>query len=367
MKPIKLSPSGAHVWTRCLSSASVLNAANPYEERPYAERGTLIHKIAAQAVIDKYDLPQQDLELNVTEVQQYHDEKETIDDMVSFYMNHILYLMNILTEARIHVEQKQDGVLIHHEEQDYLTAGTPDVYITHVESHAGSHAGISIIVVDLKTGAEPIEAKGNLQLMVYAHMIAKKFIVFGEPTTLKGVIIQPSLQSIREAEYFYQEDFFAKLLPKPGFNVGPQCYMCFARPTCPTFKTALGKYMNPTYSDVTVDRSATYSELLDVASAGIKHFTGIKTDALAIMRLGAKIDGWEVGKRATPRTWKKGVDEAQLATLTGLNPSLLIEKKVLSPAKIEKLTKADLGDLTFSFDAPSLKRVKHGESDFYEM
>jgi hypothetical protein len=332
---IRLPASRAHIWANCGASVKLKDAGNPFSPFDAARKGILTHKIAASKLLYTYTGDgygdNTDRYLNAWEKQLFADNKEEIEEAISFYFR------LVVEEFRAFREKYKDGSL-HIEEElkifsgPYIFQGPPDVYFL-------SRKAEVVHVFDLKSGWVEVEAKGNEQLILYGHSIA--YLNKLKNPILKGTIAQPLLSQVANATYHFDPNFFSSIsVDTSRFSVGAHCTKCPALTACVKAKEKIEFFNNPRFADDTLSREKYFPELLAIAPVGEEFFKRIQKEAKAILELGGKIEGWTLGKgKAGKRVWGNAVDKKQLAEITGVEAGMLVEEKLLSPKGVEDLLK----------------------------
>jgi hypothetical protein len=138
----------------------VLNVARKDDgPRPYADKGTAMHAVAAWCLTEHFRASKR-----VGEQIPVHKDGEAsryvefTDDMAADAQEYVDWLRNFAIGKVLLVEQQVDfsGVV-----------GQPDQFGT-ADGIVWDKASGELTIVDLKTGFRPVEAAGNTQLMTYA-------------------------------------------------------------------------------------------------------------------------------------------------------------------------------------------------------
>lgn len=334
----KIGASSMHRWAACPGSVKLCEGM-PNVSSAYAAEGTLAHELA-EALLTGKPLPQEDVTPEMIEA-------------VSVYVD---YLKSETLTANpddvIHIEHGFDLSPLYPG-----LFGTSDCVIYRAREK-------KLIVIDYKHGAGiPVEVERNSQLMYYG---LGALISLGYPAkTIELVIVQPrcnhSKGPIRKWEISALElqDFAADLIdyakktedPNAPLYVGPHCRFCPAQVACPKMhekalvaaSSEFGAFANPVANTmgaggVTPERLAEFLDLLPTLESFV---TAVREYAYREAMAGRTPRGWKlVDKRAT-RKWAEseaGVASALLAC--GLKESDLYERKLKSPAQMEKVLKS---------------------------
>lgn len=162
-KHVRWGPSARSRWSKC--PASVMLPKDPDDrDMSAAHRGHVLHAIAEQ-YFHKRD---ETIELIGTEHEGYEIGIADIELIRQFWNAIDLYLHD---DATIELEQ----FVVHPDCEDY--GGTADVVIRH--NHRDEK---TLIVIDLKTGRNPVNVENNAQLMAYAGLLCEpdtKHVILG--------------------------------------------------------------------------------------------------------------------------------------------------------------------------------------------
>lgn len=233
--------------------------------------------------------------------------------------------------------------------------GTADIVMGHFETE-------TLIVDDLKDGANLIYAPRNKQLATYGAAALHKYDLVRNWAFIKVRIQQPRMEHFDEYTYTREElnDFMAEIAPAaqeayrlymsgtqqeiydaltPG---SPQCDYCLARGTCAKrtdqvlelFPVA-GEEPEPlTLAD---DEVASALSRTDEIESWCRD---IRAEALRRALAGRKLPGWKVVQgRQGNRKW---IDEDKARTVLGLalsDEQLYEPRNICSPTVIEKILK----------------------------
>lgn len=338
LKRIHVSQVG--IWSKCWPSTGFSKTTNLFKqniETDDADFGILVHKIAELRL--KSDTNKIDLDLTLDQERVLKQNENKVNEYVNFYIDRIRSDMRAMNNPTLYVEEK----FIYRFDFGYELVGVLDAALVDKNE---------MKIYDLKTGYNEVKAKNNLQLELYANLLAD-FIGFkGEA---RGVIIQPSLRSLNFSDIELNPKiilsglggFIKKQLEKSTnlktakFNVGPHCRFCSVNSLCPSFKIELEKYLHPKFHDQTLDRKKLWSELLDVAAPIIKALEQIKKDALEAAKMGIEIENYELSAKNTRRYWGSSLSGEQIAKVLQLNRNDLVKESLETPTQIEKRLKTE--------------------------
>lgn len=371
MAHAKYSPSAAHRWMRCPGSV-VLESKVPDKTSPYAAEGTVAHEIASRC-----------LTLGVS-AEKYVGESlehdgytfEVTQDMAAHVDDYVKLVREYVDGGTLKVEQRVDfGGVINMPD----SFGTADALIVHADR---------VTIVDLKYGmGVKVSAEKNEQLMIYALGAMAQYEHVGDFSSALVVIHQPRLNHVSEY-YVDLSDLsdFGKMAREAADRgeeaerrVGDadwddnylvpgekQCRFCRAKATCPALRAEITSTVGDvstasdfadlvTMPDDQLSRSMARVDLVE------QWCTAIRAELERRLLAGDPVKGWKlVEGRKGNRAWG---DEtaAERAMRKALKAGDIWEKKLISPAKAEKLLKENLvlwneltGLLTQSQGKPSV-------------
>jgi hypothetical protein len=362
----KYSPSSAHRYIAC-PGAVVLEQDYPNETSPYAEEGTLAHELA-ERILRCETLSDSDFDDET-----YPDMRDYVQQYVDQVLAAKAQLEGQGFDVQMYVEQKVDFSAIAGVEGQ---AGTADVVLLATDNESAV-----IEVHDLKYGLGVlVEAQDNPQLLTYASGVTyalRDFIddfLEADIERVSVYIHQVRRDSLSMASYTLEEiDAFvgelsqaiqkAERQTKDNLELNPgekQCRFCKARLDCPArtklvFDNLVGDFENYEELEVKlVEAKQNLYELTDERVGEILHILPIIEDwckdlrakAYSTFEAGGDIPGWKIVEgRAGARKW---VDdkEAESLLFEALEDAAY-ERKVLSPAKAEKLLKDNIETWSF--------------------
>lgn len=313
----------------CPGSVALCAKMPPQPSSKYANEGTLLHNIIAEAL--EHDKKPVDF-LGTT----YEDvtfTKALLEDKLYPALD-LLNLVDPNCEMDIAVETRVGF-------GDFL----PDVYgSTDLLGRIGERA----IVLDWKFGdGVAVEAEENPQLMFYAAAAMRTpevQWVFENATEIECIIVQPPelkrwVTTPERIKKFEQELKLAVKLAQSDrapLKVGDHCRWCSAKPTCPLMTGAVDRALHAQLDILNVEQISTYLRQADMLEQWI---TDLRAFAHQILEAGKPLPGWKlVPKRAT-RQWVDE-DKAFVAMLNdGIPEDELLISKVVSPAQAEKILK----------------------------
>lgn len=235
-------------------------------------------------------------------------------------------------------------------------------------------------IIDLKYGrGVPVEARNNPQLKYYALGMLLSLPADKPVRRVKMTICQPRIGNIAHDECSVEDllDFGTELLegvhaalkPDAPLNPSPEaCKFCKAKGKCPALReTALtvaqsefGEILDPAQL-----QPEKIGELLTKADMLEEWLRGLRAMALSQAEAGVEIPGFTLQAKRATRKWVSEDEFLAWAYDQNLEDADLFERKVKSPAQIEKLVgkKNFNQDLTVSVSSgynlvPDVKKTR---------
>lgn len=220
----KLRPSAAKIWMECAKSAK-LSALVPYVETPFTKKGTNLHAVAANKLLDKYGLvrpKEETTPINRLEQADIDAYLRFVDSMTTDVFEDEIFDVDI--EEKLTLE-------------DFLYEGNGVIdYNAYNEDN--------LLIIDFKSGFKRVYPDDNPQLNIYA--LAKLYKLEKElnlrPNNIYLAISQPSQNNNRyvklsRAELIewlesVRDNIDNAYFEKGEFKVGPHCQFCPARGSC---------------------------------------------------------------------------------------------------------------------------------------
>lgn len=347
-----LSPSAARRWMRCPGSVAVCRDLPP-EESEYAAEGTAAHAWA-EALLrgdDEYEPGEMPFDADEMRrhVQTYVD---FVKSLGGFYV----------VERRVDLEP----------ELGEASYGTADAVVWHDDA---------LYIVDLKYGMTYVDAHWNPQLTLYAAGFLRLYSLFDNIETIHLCIVQPRIDNISQwdttpAEILSFAGIIRKKadiaramaeLPESDWLFCPDeaaCKYCRARGRCRALYRATSTEGEPA-ALMPEELAAAYARVPLVrlwADAAEKAVYGrlLHSEAVPGLKL---VEG-----RKGARKWLSDADALAAINTAGITADVY-ERKLLSPAKMEKLqkdgtiTKEQWGALAPAITQENTKPVIADESD----
>jgi hypothetical protein len=322
-----ISGSIAHRVLNCTGSQDLIaRVGAPDETSPYAMEGTLLHERIARLAVDPDD----------------RDATRDLDDEQFAAINGALGALDDL------IDDLGDLGLFHVEHpvswREVLpgtdAGGTVDVL---------ARIGDYNVVLDWKFGrGVKVSARDNHQLLFYAAgaLLSWKHFDPDLPTVL--AIVQPRVSDepdvwIVNTERLndFIDDVLDALEAEPTLARGPWCRWCRAKHACPEWVREANAPRKPPADEPEL------GNLLELADGLEAWIAALRQEAERRLQAGTPVQGWKlVAKRGT-RRWTDEATVRKWAKKARLKIVDIEERKLKSPAQMEKLCK-DTGILPAS-------------------
>lgn len=307
--PLSVSPSAWQTWEKCALSLQSVKSSFALERDEYAMKGTELHKAIEQTL---------------------KGESVSLADsddaaLVRFAVESTLRELN--GNKDFNVELPLYGRV-----KNVNFSGTADCIATN---------GDTVTVIDFKTGWREVEAEGNSQLKLYAHI---KAATDENIKWWKGVIINARFNSVSyaygEIDTYYLSTVAADITArtaKKQHQTGNHCAYCSRLSTCAKIRMDLAKWVKPGMIDGITREPERLAEALRLAKPAEKLFETVKKEAQLFLDLGGIIPGVSIEHTAGIRTWPSDLDARTVAGMIGLDYRAMLDTKVISPAQAEKI------------------------------
>jgi len=312
----KASPSDYRRWSKCHGSLTLEKKLGsllpPDEAGPAAQLGTELHEIA-QLVLEGHVM-----------------EEKPPESIV----NYIEYCASLTGEKYI----EKDVPLFYSPNE----TGCAD-YICISED------GLTVEVVDLKTGQFPVYAEGNLQALIYgigavnslapsAKHLKLTIHQFGEAYSWELDIDQARALCVPlgEAAKAALDDTVTDLVPSDT-----ACNYCRCQAYCSAFTSKLVESFDTVVNgDMERLSDAAMVKLFSDAKNIKKGLTAIESALYSRLNNGEQVEGISISNgRKGNKVWSEGVDPVAAMKAAGIDPNKAIEAKPISPSQALKLSK----------------------------
>lgn len=309
---LSVSPSAWLVWEKCALSLQAVKSPLVLERDEYAKEGTRLHGIIADVLKD----PDYAISADSEDAALVRFAVETVKQEIAGSR-----IDNIGVEVGLSLKIK-----------NVQFSGTADVIAT---------KGDTVIVIDHKMGWRVVEADGNSQLKLYAHMEAARDEKINH---WKGIIINARFNSVSytggEIDPNYlptvAKDLTARTAKKQ-FQTGNHCAYCQRLSTCAKIRAEIVKWTKPGAIDSISREPAQLAEALRLAKPAEKLFETVKKEAQLFIDMGGSIPGVAVEYTAGARAWPRDMDIDEIAQKIGIDQVRMFETKIVSPAQAEKI------------------------------
>ena len=310
--PLKLSPSLWQTWQKCALSLQNPSTTLRADADGYAAQGTSLHAQIAEALQNPEQkllaMDDDDAQLVRFAVDTTLDIFKASSPIPTMLVEHYLFA-------------KVAGVTI---------SGTADCIISEDDT---------VVIIDHKTGWKEVEAEGNKQLKLYAHLYAKGKAI----TKWKGIIINARFNSTSytggNIEKTYLSDVVADIKTRTTekqLTTGNHCAYCPRLTICAPLRAEIKKWIEPGAIDGLTRRPAELADAIRLAKPAEKLFDTVKKEAQLYIDLGGVIPGMTLEYTAGTRTWPRDMSIVEIADKIGLNGEDMVEVKTISPAEAEK-------------------------------
>jgi CRISPR/Cas system-associated exonuclease Cas4 (RecB family) len=312
-----LSPSSASRWTNCPQSVT-LSKDVPETINDAATEGTRLHEIAEKTLKAYFEKG---------ELLEYPDNLHT-------YINYIkqeVSFWQLVSDANVHLEDRlTQGFPI---AKEFEIRGTADCVIE-CEDH--------LIVIDYKSGFNPVDPEENLQLAIYGWLASLKY---KKPVT-RLVIVQRDAIKEWEVDAKWLDKTLEEILDVQTLlmqglgqtRAGSWCQYCPVKYSCRAYMNSV----SPVVSQLPNPREVNNEELAKVFS--ITNFLADYIKAVNVevndraLKQNQSLPGFKVIKGKGRRAWKLSEEEVlEALKKKGYKVGDVTDKKLKSFTQIEKL------------------------------
>lgn len=355
-----LGPSKAEQWVNCPGSIALCAKAPPQAPSKYAAEGTVAHSIAEKFVTGVLDAEAMN-ELIGSVVQQDGFDIEITEEM----FDGAVEWKDLIDGDRANLEATPGAIKVQGHAELRVHAQSVDERVWGTSDYILFKKGKKLIAYDYKFGAgHGVDPEENMQAALYL-LGAMETIAGTAFDELEIVIHQPRGQHrdgpvrrwLAPKEWLEEFRLRAKaaaaetLRPDARVVAGEWCRWCAAKPYCPAVHSQAQERAMTTFDAVAPEKVKAADKLAEMRLLPIEKvakvaeyeavFKAIVEAAKDVIRErlteGQPVPGWKlVDGREGNREW---IDED--AVVAEFSPSLgvdrLYERKLLSPAKLEKI------------------------------
>jgi hypothetical protein len=313
----------------CPGSVALVAQMPPKPSSVYADTGTLLHNVIAD-VLDGKATPQDFLgavHADVTLDQDLIDRK-LLPALAALNEIDPDTIMEFETEVVVGFGDLLPGVF-----------GSADIV---------GRIGDTAYIVDWKFGdGVAVDVEENPQLMFYAAAAMRTPAAqwaFEGATKVELVIVQPPYvkrweTTPRRIQLFEKELMQAvKVAQRPDAPLvqGDWCRWCAAKAVCPIMTGAADRAMVAALKSVDVADVSDYLKMADQLEGWIKE---VRALAMQTLEAGLPVPGYKLVPKRAVRQWVDEDKALDAMREMGLDTKELVETKLLSPAKVEKVLK----------------------------
>lgn len=333
----KLSASGAQRWMSCPGSVKAEENI-PHQTNKYADEGTLAHELAAEYLYYLKNNGHGSIDVL----------KSYDDDMVKAADDYYAYVKNLEILVRSRSNEYLETCIFIEEKVNYSNI-VPDGFGTADCIISGAY---ELHIIDFKYGVNPIYARGNMQLMLYA-IGALNSIPFIGIETITLHIVQPRANNFSTWEltinelYSYYKYINYKALEAlkddaPRIPSKEACMWCKARFTCYALKNTTKKVNSLIDKQDLTDNDIRY--ILDNAGLVRSFISSIEDKVYEQLNNGINFDGYKLVEGRSVRKLKQDAQE-KLVALLG---EKAYSKSIINITELDKLlTKDEVNSLVY--------------------
>lgn len=335
-----LGASSAHRWLACPGSIR-LSVGQPNESSIFAMEGTAAHEVCEMALRQRKDAA----DFLGDEITVGNHKFEVTSEMVEAVQ---VYLDTIRADY-------EDGDIMFIEHRFDLSSIWAGMFGT---NDAGLYKkNGELKVYDFKYGrGHAVEAEENPQLAYYGlGLINVPSLKGARLSGVELVIVQPRAPHkdgpVRrwKTDAVHLADFMDELrvgaeattAPDAPLVAGEHCKFCPAAGICPALRDvaitqAQDEFVDSDPGELTNEALSALLEKCGLIEDGIR---AIRAEAVSRMKGGGRLPGWKFVASRAIRKWNDEGSQAieKLTTLFDLDEDAVVERKLRSPAQVEKL------------------------------
>jgi len=336
-----LSASGASKWLNCTPSARQEELV-PYTESPYADEGTLAHKMAEYRI--KEIAYKVDLSHFINPLKEHELYDESMYDYITEYAN---FVVDKVREA-------PEGAVLLQEYRVDFSEFVPEGFGT---LDVGISAPRVLKLVDLKYGkGVPVSAIENKQMMLYGLGLYLDYCILYDIEEIEMTIYQPRIDNISSYTISVHDLLkWAREVVKPtaliafaglgDYVAGDHCRFCRIRATCKAnvqlnLQLAAKEFDIPTVTDDQVVK-------ILKRAASIKNWVNaVEAHALKMAISGYKWPGMKVVQGRSTRKYSDQNAIIEKLIENGYSEEKIVTKKLTGISNLSKIvTKLHFNEL----------------------
>jgi len=334
---------GASNAKRRMACPGSLKAEEPFpdESSEYAELGTAAHELGEHCLENNIE----DVAQTIGESFNDHVVDDNMATAVQTYVNFVRAMEKEEAPALVKLEQRFSLEDI---DPPMPMFGTSDCTIY------GKRSG-NLWVIDYKHGqGVAVDVEDNAQLKYYALGAVLKIGNRAPVNAIHTAIVQPRAShrdgSIRTYSYTKDEilDFGTDLMdaaraslePDAPLIAGDHCKFCKAAGVCPALRSNALTVAQDDFGairsvhDLTPEQIGDYLEKIPLIEEWIK---SLRSHAHSTLEAGTSVPGFKLVEKRAVRKWKNNEEVLDWAASENLEDEEIYEKKIKSPAQMEKL------------------------------
>lgn len=340
-------PSSAKQWMLCPASVTK-SRGKKRTSSIFAREGTAAHEVAELLIKDEH-VP--------SHIQVEGDAIEVTDDMIDYVAPYVAFAdMTQATADFFAIEQRVSLEAFYPDGMPEPNFGTADLIAYFLKTRR-------LRIADFKYGkGVKVSAKGNAQGRNYAVQVLALLneLGFPPPLTIEIMIFQPRVCETPDSEvisYVELWDWFKQELEPALIRIGAgdttevpgECQFCprigecrsVGRKAIEESRLAfddgkVGEIVTPEMSTLSNEEIGAILSKAEIIENWIK---GLRAEASTRIDAGQTVPGWKLVPKRANREWKDEVAAVKEFTKHGLTLSEIYNRKINSPAGIEKVLK----------------------------